>query len=292
MDKISLYEQRIRKEYPELSIRSVEYNEVGQNNDVLIVNGELVFRFPKYEAGIREIAKEVQILSEVKKHVSLSIPVPVYQSFASAQVGHVFVGYRMIPGVPLWKPIYQSIVDAKSKRQLAARLGTFLRELHSVPIDERIGYTQPRQSGFSGWADMYERIRNKLFPYMNPESQRHVSNHFERFLGERSNERITPVLIHGDFGTSNIIFDPDKQTIAGIIDFGGSCLDDPAVDFAALLSSYGLSFVQTAGEAYPNFEAILPRIRFYAGTFALQEALFGLEHDDGEAFDNGIAGYR
>ncbi|WP_285890123.1 hypothetical protein [Paenibacillus macerans] len=28
---------------------------------------------------------------------------------------------------------------------------------------------------------------------------------------------------------------------------------------------------------------------FYKGTFALQEALFGLEHDDPEAFRSGIA---
>lgn len=33
-------------------------------------------------------------------------------------------------------------------------------------------------------------------------------------------------------------------------------------------------------------------IRFYRGTFALQEALYGIEHDDREAFERGIAGYR
>jgi aminoglycoside 2''-phosphotransferase len=35
-----------------------------------------------------------------------------------------------------------------------------------------------------------------------------------------------------------------------------------------------------------------PRIAFYAGTFALQEALFGIEHDDPDAFAAGIARYR
>jgi len=31
---------------------------------------------------------------------------------------------------------------------------------------------------------------------------------------------------------------------------------------------------------------------FYVGTFALQEALWGLEHGDREAFDSGITAYR
>ena len=35
----------------------------------------------------------------------------------------------------------------------------------------------------------------------------------------------------------------------------------------------------------------LPRVRFYCGTFALQEALFGVENDDRQAFQDGIATY-
>jgi len=34
------------------------------------------------------------------------------------------------------------------------------------------------------------------------------------------------------------------------------------------------------------------RLAFYAGTFALQEALFGIENGDRQAFENGIAAYR
>ncbi len=37
---------------------------------------------------------------------------------------------------------------------------------------------------------------------------------------------------------------------------------------------------------------MLSRARFYVGTFALQEALNGLEDGDQEAFENGIAQYR
>jgi hypothetical protein len=43
---------------------------------------------------------------------------------------------------------------------------------------------------------------------------------------------------------------------------------------------------------YPVTGAILSRARFYAGTFALQEALYGLEDGDQKAFERGIAQYR
>ena len=39
-------------------------------------------------------------------------------------------------------------------------------------------------------------------------------------------------------------------------------------------------------------EAALPRVKFALGTFALQEALFGIENGDQEAFEAGIAEYR
>jgi aminoglycoside 2''-phosphotransferase len=36
-------------------------------------------------------------------------------------------------------------------------------------------------------------------------------------------------------------------------------------------------------------EHALNRVRFYRGTFALQEALFGIENDDPVALRNGLA---
>ncbi|WP_237762871.1 hypothetical protein [Paenibacillus sp. A3] len=41
-----------------------------------------------------------------------------------------------------------------------------------------------------------------------------------------------------------------------------------------------------------DMEGLLERVKFYQGTFALQEALFGLENDDPEAFHAGIEAYR
>jgi hypothetical protein len=42
------YLQNIQETYPDLQVSSVEYNHQGQNSDVLIINRDLILRFPKY----------------------------------------------------------------------------------------------------------------------------------------------------------------------------------------------------------------------------------------------------
>jgi aminoglycoside 2''-phosphotransferase len=56
--------------------------------------------------------------------------------------------------------------------------------------------------------------------------------------------------------------------------------------------SYGEPFLEHFATVYPGVNALLTRARFYAGTFALQEALYGFEDGDQEAFNNGIMTYR
>jgi aminoglycoside 2''-phosphotransferase len=110
----------------------------------------------------------------------------------------------------------------------------------------------------------------------------------------RDNASHQPVLRHGDFGPSNILFDAASRTISGIIDFGSAGLGDPALDVAGVMGpfGYGEAFVRSIADFYPAVETFLDRARFYVGTFAVQEALWGLEHGDQGAFNSGISAYR
>lgn len=129
---------------------------------------------------------------------------------------------------------------------------------------------------------------------MRADARSLVTEQFEKFLSDESNCQYTPALVHGDFGRTNILYNARTKNISGIIDFGSVRWGDPAVDFAAILSPvcYGESFLGRFSVHYPGIEAVLSRARFYVGTFALQDALFGLEDDDHETFESGIAKYR
>ncbi|WP_257147702.1 hypothetical protein [Bacillus sp. AW] len=61
-----------------LQIESTYINEIGQNNDVLIVNDDIVFRFPKYEKGIEKLRLETKLLERLQSFITLPIPYPFW----------------------------------------------------------------------------------------------------------------------------------------------------------------------------------------------------------------------
>jgi hypothetical protein len=114
-----------------------------------------------------------------------------------------------------------------------------------------------------------------------------VARHFESHLAEEANFTFTPALRHGDFGTSNLLYEAEHGSLTGVLDFSGTALGDPVVDFTGLQISYGEAFVQRIQRAYPLSETFLQRVRFYKGTFVLEEALFGYKNDDQEGWRPG-----
>jgi len=291
MDKRDRYLQSIQQAYPEYAIESAELNDRSQNSDVLVINRSWIFRFPKYQHVLDGLKVETSILKGVQPYVPLAIPVPQYLQLG-LPVGRAFVGYRMIPGEPLWRDTFQRIRDEAVLDQLANQLAGFLRALHRIPVSDMLGMDLPVEDTREQCADLYGRMQTKLFHYMRPDARQWTEDHFERFLDDPANFDCRPVLKHSDFGPTNILFDLQTQTVTGIIDFGGSCLGDPAYDFAGLLSGFGEDFVQRCYHSYPEVEHFIHRTHFYKGTFALLEALFGVENDDPRAFEAGIQTYR
>ena len=288
----AIYEETIRELYPDLEINQIEMNDIGQNNDVLIVNNTLVFRFSKYIEGIKKLEKETKVLDHIKEEVSLSIPYPHYRSFESNEVGKVFTGYQLIQGTPFWSSAMEKIDDEDHIQEIATQLVQFLTELHSQPINNLNIKKQSVEDIRESIEELYDNFKEKLFPYMNEESQAEVAQNFESFLSKDDLLNFNTVLIHGDFGSSNILWDSKCKEITGVIDFGETEIGDPAYDFAGLLASYGNPFIKRCLNLYPEGDKVLERMNFYKSTFALQEALHGIENNDKEAFENGIRAYR
>lgn len=285
--------ETIQSFYSDLSIEDFYPNEIGQNNDVLIVNKTMVFRFPKYENGIIQLRRETEILKYIKGIVSTPIPNPIYQSFEELEPGKVFTGYNLIEGVPLWKESITGVKSVELVKGLAKQLVSFLVEIHSISEEKAIrDLNLKARNPHEEMYNLYDKIQNKLFPFIRKDAQKEISQSFETFLKGEALSNLAITLIHGDFGASNILWNPETSMISGIIDFGGSGLGDPAYDFAGILTSYGEDFFDICINQYPNGNEISERVKFYKSTFALQEALHGIEHDDREAFESGIKDYR
>jgi aminoglycoside 2''-phosphotransferase len=284
--------QQIREVYPDLTVKLEALQLThGQFNDVLLVDGALVFRFPRSARAATILQAEAALLQALQRRLPLKIPDPTYIGVDRQSGQLAFMGYRLIPGVPLKREAVAAIQNASSLQRLAVQLADFLRDLHSVPVDE-LKMTLPVHDGRDAWEHMYDRLQAEVFGCMRSEARVTVARRFESFLAEPSHFAYHPVLRHGDFGGSNILYDVTVREISGVIDFGFAGLGDPAVDLAAL-SWYGEAFLDQIFTAYPDLAApeVQARARFYRSTHALQQALWALETGDEAEFADGIADY-
>lgn len=276
--------------YPQFLIKQLRLNEQGQNNDVLIVNEEWIFRFPKFVQEIQTLKHESALLTRLQPHITVAIPNPIYQQLSTEQIGQVFMGYKLLPGEPLWMKNFQRIQEPAHLEKLAHQLAYFLRQLHTLPHTLFDDLDLPIADQVAEWKALYAKIQTKLFPHMHDDGRRHTQMHFETYFSSSTRHCFEPTLRHGDFGTGNLLYDPATHNLTGIIDFGAATLGDPAIDFAGLLN-FGDEFAKYFYSVYPEIETMQERVCFYHGTFALQEALYGIENNDQNAFISGMIGY-
>lgn len=281
------YLATIRRAYPDLTVYEARLlTQYGQFSDVLVLNETLIFRFPRVAETAQAMAHEVDILRQLQGKLSLSIPNPLYQHTDPDSGQLVFMGYPMLAGEPLWHETFDKL-NRTDQAQLAVQLAGFLKVLHGLDVQT----TRPISETRDYWTQMYASFRDKLYPYMREEAKAEVSRDFDRYLSDAANFTYRPVLRHGDFGTGNLLFDPQSRSISGIIDFSFVGYGDPAQDVGALYG-YGEPFMEACCAVYPEMRSMLHRVRFIRSTYALQQAAYALRDGNQEDFEDGIAEYR
>jgi len=199
------------------------------------------------------------------------------------------MGYPILPGQPI---TYDTLTHQPESvvRPLAKQLADFLRALHTTPPPSSVS-NLPIDGTPDTWRKIFEAIREKLYSFMRPDAQTQVTANFEAALNDPAFLQFTPLLCHGDFGTSNILYDPVTLQITGIIDFTLCGLGDPAQDVGAVMS-LGENFTPHFLHYYPEMKATLARVKFIRSTYALQQALYALEIGNQADFDDGLRDYR
>jgi aminoglycoside 2''-phosphotransferase len=177
MSKQDAYLQSIQRAYPDLGVTSVELNAQGQNSDVVVVNRNLIFRFPKYHHVLQRLKAEAAVLRSIQDCVTLPVPVPLFINLKQERVGEAFIGYRLIPGEPLWRGTFRKIDNIEVKGRLAGQVAAFLKALHSVAVEDVLRSELPVQDTYEETAGIYARIREKLFGYMRPDAREWATGH-------------------------------------------------------------------------------------------------------------------
>jgi aminoglycoside 2''-phosphotransferase len=272
-ETIARYLPRIRALHPDLTIEQVTYNGEGLVNDVLIVNGELVYRFARDERGRAILAREARILDVVRPCVSLQVPTPFF-------AGDDLIAYHLIPGETLSLSLLSGLSE-RDRQAVAEQLAGFLQALHSIPVDDYLPSTTASVT-HARWVEIRRDVEARVYPLLMRHQIEWAERLFNDVLGDAGSFGYDPHLSHGDLGPYHILFDRQTRRINGIIDFGVAGVGDPATDLGNLIQVYGESLVAQIVAAYPGAEVWMRRARFYAQAIELQWALSGLT--SGELF--------
>ncbi|TWT15575.1 phosphotransferase family protein [Reyranella sp. CPCC 100927] len=249
--------------------------ETGQNNRVFDF-GDMIVRVPRHAAAQAALCREAQLLERLRVQLPIAVPAVAIRDVDGLKLAV----HRRLPGQPI-----ESAADlgAAEQASLARDLAHFLQHLHGLPLAV-LGHDAAPPNPARTWHDLFQRVALSIFPRVSTVTARRIRYDFERFLGRIDDLPI--VVIHGDFGTGNILV--DGATVTGIIDFSGCDAGDPAYDFASLAAGLGKPFVRQLQPHYPDLSAMWNRLDFYMSTFALLDVLFGLDHDDDAALQAGL----
>ncbi len=274
----AIYLQQIALSEPELTVETVEMNSEGLVNDVLIVNGRRVFRFPKHDWAVEHLWHEANCLALAQQYVTM--PLPHWSVYDGELLGAPFVSYQWIPGEALTRQILLRLPLA-DQQAVAAQLGNFLHQLHSIPLKdvENAGIRPSVTNRDSAkWQKLYDDVRELIFPHLMRFARDWVEQHFAPVLKHPEFMDHNPVFMNGDLGSYHLLYNPETRQLNGIIDFGTAGIGDPAADFACLIDQYGESFLHQMTPYYPNIAQHIERARFWAGTLELQWLLGGLRY--------------
>lgn len=278
---IKICSKIIEKNFPQIHIGNIEQIFEGWDFDVFEVNGELIFRFPKRHEIEGTMQKEINLLPELAKVLSVSIP---DFEFVSEYNKKMFVGYRKILGLPLASCDYSS-------GNLADQLAKVITEMHRFPVLKATELKVPKINWRREYVEFYDRVRDKAFPLMNEALQEKAVSVWEGFLDDKDNFRFEPVFIHHDLsGCEHILCDPERGEITGIIDWGDAAIGDPAIDFTGIYWDCGEEFTKQVLVKYGGKvdETFWERTVFYYKIGAFHEIEYGQLINDDVHIKNGL----
>jgi len=279
-------QDRIQNILPDIEIQSLEIHQEGLVNDVVIVNNTWVIRFTKTEFARELMDMEYRLLTLLEPQLSLSIPRP-------KKIDPDILVYPHLKGQDFIRNVW-AVASIEQQQSLADKLGQFLNELHGTStagFDGEIPHTLAPVTRET-WADVYERLLEKVQPLLLPHQVFWMESLFETPLTSAGFFDFEPVLIHGDLAPYHILYSPEETRITAVIDFGTAGLGDPATDLGNLISSYGESLVGKIESTYPNYQDLLHRARFYANAIELQWILLGVESGEDYWFTAHLGGAR
>ena len=227
-------------QFPQLALDSVEPLGFGFDNTVFLVDGEWALRFPRREIAVPLMVRELGLLPGLAPRLPLAVPVPQLLGRPAGDYPWPFWGGRLVPGWSSPTPDCPTMTARRSAprsggssqpctgRAVARDLGGGLPHdpmLRATPCSRGPMARDflDRLAGHGSWqpGSATDRAVDEVIAAADP-------------LGPPAGE---PVVVHGDLHLRHLLVGADG-TATGVIDWGDSCLADPALDLSVAFGAF------------------------------------------------------
>jgi len=223
MPTLDLARKLIAEQFPEYShLPITDVEKQGHDNRTYRLSEHMLIRMPTASDYALKVPKEQELLPQLAKRLSVSIPAPIKMGKPSTDYPYPFSIYKWLPG----KSINLLTLTDQDKEQLAFELAKFLKELQAITDVEG-----PEPGQHNWWrgdhVSIYDKgAREQIAELVEIIDASKALALWDKACATRWNK--APIWIHGDFAIGNILMDDGK--LSAVIDFGGAAVGDPACD--------------------------------------------------------------
>ncbi len=188
----------------------------------VILYEDSIYRFPR-PSKIMDLVLEKKKLDAIKPYITL--PIPEYTI-----VDNTFITYPAIKGSP-FDDCHLPYDDAILKS-----LAGFLKELHSVPLEQLDFMQSPKEQTEEEKNEFYKRVQSlkqDVWKRLEDKVLSSTIQNIHTYMDELFFTFNAPkkAFVHADLQWKNIIYDRENNHIAGIIDFTDSTIWSIELDF-------------------------------------------------------------
>ena len=255
----------IAEQFPEYaSLPIVDVEKQGHDNRTYRLGDHMLIRMPTAADYALKVPKEQELLPELAKRLSISIPAPIKMGKPSADYPYPFSIYQWLPG----KSINLLTLTDQEKEQLGFDMAKFLKELQAI-----MDIKGPEPGQHNWWrgdhVSVYDKgAREQIAELSDVIDAPRALALWDQACATKWNKQ--PIWIHGDFAIGNILMDSGK--LSAVIDFGGAAVGDPACDLV-------IAWTYLSGKARETFISKMdmdPDTWLRARAWALWKATFEL----------------
>ena len=265
MPTLDLAGKLIEEQFPEYShLQITDVEKQGHDNRTYRLGEHMLIRMPTAAHYALKVPKEQDLLPQLAKRLSLSIPAPIKMGKPSADYPYPFSIYKWLPG----KSINVLILTDQEKEQLAFDLANFLKELQAIT---NVAGPEPGQHNWwrGDHVSIYDKgAREQIAALAEIIDAGQALALWDQACGTKWSKK--PIWIHGDFAIDNILMNDCK--CSAVIDFGGAAVGDPACDLV-IAWTY---LKGKAGKIFIDEMNLIPDTWLRARAWALWKATFEL----------------